>query len=70
MQTKVFNAYRITHENGNVEIVNAQNLIEALQNMEVSEEYSPVLQTYMQEKGIRTLVNDIPAEVPFTSVVA
>ena len=70
MQTKNYNSYRITHENGNVEIINAENLIEALKNMEISEEYSPVLQTYMQEKGIRTLVNDLPEEIPFTSVVA
>lgn len=70
MQTKIYNSYRITHKNGNVEEVVAQNLIDALSNMEVSEEYSPVLQTYMQAEGIRTLVNDFPSEFPFTSVVA
>lgn len=69
MQTKVYNSYRITHENGNVEQINAENLVEALQNMEIAEGFSPVLQTYMTEKGIRTLVNDMPEEVPFTAVV-
>ena len=69
MQTKSYNTYKITHKNGSVERINAENLIEALQNMEISEDYSPVLQTYMEEENLRTLVADIPAEVPFTSVV-
>lgn len=70
MQTKSLNSYRITHKNGNIEEINAENLVQALENMEVSEEYSPVLQTYMQEEGIRTIVEDVPSEFPFTSVVA
>lgn len=70
MQTKSYNHYRITHKNGSVEEVNAENLVEALNNMEIKEDYSPVLQTYMTEEGVRTLVADIPAEVPFTSVVS
>lgn len=69
MQTKLLNAYRITHKNGSVENINAENLVEALSNMEIDESYSPVLQTYMVEEGIRTLVADAPSEVPFTSVV-
>lgn len=70
MQSKLYNSYRITHENGSIENINAKNLIEALNNMEISEDYSPVLQTYMQEKGIRTLVSDMPEEIPFTCAVA
>lgn len=70
MQTKSLNSYRITHKNGSIEEINAENLVQALENMEIAEDYSPVLQTYMQEEGIRTLVNDMPAEFPFTSVVA
>lgn len=70
MQTKSFNSYKITHKNGSVEEINAENLVEALSNMEISEDYSPVLQTYMQAEGIRTLVNNLPEEVPFTAVVA
>lgn len=69
MQTKLLNSYRITHKDGNVENINAENLVEALNNMEVSESFSPVLQTYMTEEGIRTLVADMPEEIPFTSVV-
>lgn len=69
MQTKSYNTYKITHKNGSVERINAESLVEALQNMEISEEYSPVLQTYMEEENLRTLVADIPAEVPFSSVV-
>lgn len=70
MQTKSYNAYKITHKNGDVEQVNAENLVEALTNMEIKEEYSPVIQTYMEKEGIRTLVEDLPEEVPFTAVVA
>lgn len=69
MQTKLLNSYRITHKDGNVEVINAENLVEALNNMEISESFSPVLQTYMTEEGIRTLVNEMPEEVPFTAVV-
>ena len=70
MQTKSYNQYKITHKNGEAETINAESLIEALKNMTISEEHSPVLQTYMEEEGIRTLVADAPAEVPFTAVVA
>ena len=69
MQTKMLNSYRITHKNGSVEVINAENLVEALNNMEIAESFSPVLQTYMEQEGVRTLVNDMPAEIPFTSVV-
>lgn len=70
MQSKFYNRYKITHKNGDAEEINAVNLVEALNNMEITEEFSPVLQTYMEEEGIRTLVADMPAEVPFTAVVA
>lgn len=69
MQSKLYNSYRITHKSGAVEEINAVNLVEALSSMSIKEEFDPVLQTYMQAQGIRTLVADIPAEVPFTSVV-
>lgn len=70
MQTKVFNAYRITHKNGSVEDINALDLIQALENMEIPETESPVLQTFLIKEGIRTLVEDEKAEIAFTSVVA
>lgn len=69
MQSKLYNSYRITHKSGAVEEINAVNLVEALNSMSIKEEFDPVLQTYMQAQGIRTLVNDLPEEVPFTSVV-
>ncbi len=69
MQTKLYNSYRITHKNGSVENINAENLVEALNHMGIDELTSPVLQTYMEAEGIRTLVADMPAEVPFTAVV-
>lgn len=69
MQSKLLNSYRITHKSGSVETINAENLIEALSNIQISEELDPVLQTYMTEEGIRTLVADAPSEVPFSSVV-
>ena len=70
MQTRELNSYQITHKNGNVENINAETLVQALQNMEVTEEYSPVIQTYLKEEGIRTLVADVPAEIIFSAVVA
>lgn len=70
MQTKLYNSYKITHKSGSTEQINAENLIEALKNTGIKEEIDPVLQTYMTEEGIRTLVSDMPEEVPFTAVVA
>lgn len=70
MQVKNLNSYQITHKNGSVENINAENLMQALSSMEVSEEYSPVIQTYLKEENIRTLVEDVPAEIVFTAIVA
>lgn len=70
MQSKLYNTYRITHKNGSVEEINAENLLEALKSLEIDESYSPVIQTYMQAEGIKTLIADIPSEIPFTSVVS
>lgn len=70
MQTKVFNAYRITHENGSVEDINALDLVQALENMEIPETESTVLQTFLIKKGIRTLVEDEKTEILFNAVVA
>ena len=69
MQTKLYNSYRITHKSGSVEEINAENLIEALKNTGIKEEIDPVLQTFMQAEGIRTLIADMPEEIPFTAVV-
>lgn len=70
MQTKVFNAYRITHKNGSVEDINALDLAQALENMEIPETESPVLQVMLVKEGIRTLVEDEKTEITFSAVVA
>ena len=70
MQTKVFNAYRITHENGSIEDINALDLVQALENMETTETESPVTQTFLVKKGIRTLVEDEKTEILFSAIVA
>jgi hypothetical protein len=70
MQTKIFNAYRITHENGSIEDINALDLVQALENMEIPETESPVIQTFLIKKGIRTLIEDDPTEILFNAVVA
>ena len=69
MQTKVYNAYRITHKNGNVEDVNALDLVQALENMETADTESPVLQAVLVKEGVRTLVADEPTEIIFSAVV-
>lgn len=70
MQTKIFNAYRISHENGSIEDINALNLVQALENMEIPETESPVIQTYLIKKGVRTLVESEKTEVLFNAIVA
>lgn len=70
MQTKIYNAYRITHLNGSVEDINALDLVQALENMEIPETESKVVQAFLIKENVRTLVEDEPGEVIFTAVVA
>lgn len=70
MQTKVFNSYRITHKNGSVEDINALDLVQALENMEIPETESPVLQVILVKEGIKTLIEEKPAEITFSAIVA
>lgn len=70
MQTKIFNAYRITHKNGSVEDINALDLVQALENMETPETESKVLQAFLVKENVRTLVADEPEEIIFSAVVA
>lgn len=70
MQIKNLNAYRISHENGVIENISAENLIQALENCSVPESESPVIQTFMVRKGVATVMEELPAEVLFTAVVA
>lgn len=69
MQTKAYNTYRIIHKNGSEEIVNAEDLAQAVANMEVPESYSPVIQITMEKESIRTLITEpepepAPSETP------
>lgn len=70
MQIKNLNAYRISHENGVIENISAENLIQALENCSVPESESPVIQTFMVRKEVATVMEELPSEVLFTAVVA
>ena len=54
MQIKKLNSYRITFKNGKIENINAQNIIEALEN--VTQKDSPVVQVFMRAEGVDTVV--------------
>ena len=68
MQIKKLNSYRITFKNGKIENINAQNIIEALEN--VTQKDSPVVQVFMRAEGVDTVAEEFPPEIFFTSVVA
>lgn len=70
MLTKTLNAYKISHLNGSVEEINAPTLVDALENMEIAESFSPVIQTFRLKDNIRTLIADEKAEVTFSSVMS
>ena len=70
MQIKSLNSYRISHKNGEITNINAENLIQALENDPVTEEVSPVIQVFMSKEGIDTVMEELPQEVLFTALVA
>lgn len=70
MQSKIYNAYRITHKNGSVEDINALDLVQALENMDTPETESRVLQAFLVKESVRTLVEDNPTEITFSAIVA
>lgn len=70
MQIKQLNAYRITHKDGTIENISAENLMQALENTAVAESESPVIQTFMVKEGISTVMEELPADVLFTAVVS
>lgn len=70
MQTKIYNAYRFTHKNGSIEDINALDLVQALKNLETPETESRVIQAILVKENVKTLVEDNPTEITFTSVVA
>ena len=68
MQSKNYNAYRITHKDGSIEDINAVDLIQALENMDVQETESKVIQAFLVKENVRTLVADEPTEIIFSIV--
>lgn len=70
MQTKIYNAYRITHKNGSIEDINALDLVQALENMEIPDTESKVLQAFLVKENVRTLVEEEPDEIIFSAIVA
>lgn len=71
MQYKDLNTYTITHKSGQTERVNAETMIQALQNMKTPEEESPVMRALTTTQiPIRTVVDDLPAEIMFSAVVS
>lgn len=69
MQSKLYNSYNIVHKNGEVEKVNAESLKQALENMLIPEEESPVARGLLVQSDVRTLIKEVPDEVVFTAVV-
>lgn len=70
MQSKNYNAYRITHKDGSIEDINAVDLIQALENMDVQETESKVIQAFLVKENVRTLVEDEKTEILFSTIVA
>lgn len=68
MQSKIYNAYKITHKNGTIEDINALDMVQALENMEVSETESKVAQIFLVKENVRTLIEDEKEEILFTAV--
>lgn len=58
MQIKSLNRYRIIHENGQEELINAETLIQALNNLVITEEESIVIHIDMLEKDTRTIIEE------------
>lgn len=69
MQMKMLNSYRITHKDGTIEHINAQCLVQALLHTAKKEDESPVVQTFMIRQNIATLVDELPKDILFTTIV-
>lgn len=66
MQTKIMNTFKITHENGQAEFLNAENVKQAIAN--IDETVSPVVALLRTSKNVKTLVADDPTVISFTAV--
>jgi hypothetical protein len=63
MQTKIMSGYIVNHFNGTVENIVAETMEQALENMSVTEETSPVTSAVRKQTGLRTIIDDLPSEV-------
>lgn len=68
MQYKNLNTFKITHEDGRAEFLNAENAEKAVAN--VDETLSPVVALLRTAKNVKTLVDELPRTVTFTSVIS
>lgn len=70
MRFEKMNTYRLTHYNGDVENLNAKSMEQAIENMQIAESVSAVVQAVRVADNIDTIVADIPDEVQFQCVVS
>ena len=69
MQFKNYNSYSIVHKNGKTEKLNAETMQQAIENMGISEEESPVSRALMTASEQKTVFEELPSEIIFTAVV-
>ena len=67
MQIIKLNTYKILHKNRKTELINASSIYECLETMEDKE--SPVIKIFMEKEGVSTVQEELPALIPFTSVI-
>lgn len=68
MQYKNLSTFKITHENGFAEFLNAVDAEQAVANVE--ETISPVVALLRTAKNVKTLVDDEPTSITFTAVTS
>lgn len=66
MQFKNLSTFKITHENGMAEAINAEDAEQAVANTTIAD--SPVVALLRTAKNVKTLVEDEPTVITFTSV--
>lgn len=65
MQYKNLSTFKITHENGLAETINAEDAEQAVANVMITE--SPVVAVLRTAKGVKTLVADDPKVITFSA---
>lgn len=69
MNTREYNEYKVIHKDGKVEDINSLTMIEALESLETPDTASDVLQISLMKEGVKTLIEDEPQEIIFTTSV-